>query len=419
MIQLLTGLRLWQPLKSRDFRLLWFGEGVSILGDQFHLVALAWLALDLTGSGLALGLVLTAAAIPRAALMLVGGAITDRISPRRIMLISNIGRGVVSALLTGLILLDLIEIGHLALIAAIFGFMDAFFYPAFMSIVPMLIKENDLEAGNALLRSSARMAALVGPAPAGLIISSVGFATAFAFDSATFLIAAAALWLIKGGIRRSDDPKAAKIRSSRSDRMMTTSAAITEGIRYAWKDPVIRPIILIVAVIEFSFAGPFMVGIASMANETQTDGALAFGMLLSAWGGGALFGVVIAGSIPRPRYRGRIMIGISGILGIGLGFLGVSPNLIFTAIIIFIMSIGSGFINVMLMAWLQSRSQPGMIGRTTSLVMLASVGLAPLSYALAGLLVDLNRSVMFLGAGSLILVTTITCLANRTLRTIN
>ena len=419
MFKAFTQLRLWHPLRNHDFRFLWFGEGVSLLGDQFHLVALAWLALDLTGSGLALGLVLSAAAIPRAALMLVGGAVTDRISPRRIMLISNIGRGIVSVILTGLILLDMIEIGHLALIAAIFGLMDAFFYPAFMSIVPMLIKENELEAGNALLRSSARMASLIGPAPAGLIISSIGFATAFAFDSATFFIAAAALWLIKGGIRKPDDPKQDGIRSNRSDRMVATSTAITEGIRYAWKDPVIRPIILIVAVIEFSFAGPFMVGIASMANETQTNGALAFGMLLSAWGGGALLGVLIAGSIPRPRYRGRLMIGISAILGIGLGLIGVSPNLVFTAIIIFIMSIGSGFINIILLAWLQSRSQPGMIGRTTSLVMLASVGLAPLSYALAGVLVDLNRSFMFMGAGALILVTTITCLANRTLREIN
>src|SRR5436305_10175444 len=76
-------------LRLRDFRLLWTGEAISGLGDQFALIALPWLALVLTGSGLALGSVLALMAVPRAALMAVGGAYTDRLSPRRVMLISN------------------------------------------------------------------------------------------------------------------------------------------------------------------------------------------------------------------------------------------------------------------------------------------------------------------------------------------
>ena len=83
------GPALLQPLRVRDYRLVFAGETISVLGDQFHFVALAWLALQLTGSGLALGTVLMTAAIPRAIFILVGGAFSDRFSPRTLMLVSN------------------------------------------------------------------------------------------------------------------------------------------------------------------------------------------------------------------------------------------------------------------------------------------------------------------------------------------
>ena len=90
-----TGPALLRPLRIRDFRLLFAGETISVLGDQFHFVALTWLALQLTGSGLVLGTVLMTAAIPRAVFMLVGGAFSDRFSPRTLMLLSNAIRAVV------------------------------------------------------------------------------------------------------------------------------------------------------------------------------------------------------------------------------------------------------------------------------------------------------------------------------------
>ena len=95
---------LLQPLGQRDYRLLFTGETISVLGDQFHFVALAWLALQLTGSGLALGTVLMTAAIPRAVFMLVGGAFSDRFSPRSLILVSNVVRGSVVAVVAALVI---------------------------------------------------------------------------------------------------------------------------------------------------------------------------------------------------------------------------------------------------------------------------------------------------------------------------
>src|SRR5512135_2193287 len=96
-------------LRIRNFRLLWIGEGISLLGDQFYLIALPWLVLQLTGNALAVGTVLAAAGIPRAVFMLVGGALTDRFTPRSLMIGSNLARLALTGLLAALVLTQLIQ----------------------------------------------------------------------------------------------------------------------------------------------------------------------------------------------------------------------------------------------------------------------------------------------------------------------
>src|SRR5215213_3699159 len=91
------------PLSVRNFRLLWIGEGISLLGDQFYMIALPWLVLQLTGSALALGTVMALASIPRALFMLIGGALVDRFSPRNVMFLSNLVRMILVALLAILV----------------------------------------------------------------------------------------------------------------------------------------------------------------------------------------------------------------------------------------------------------------------------------------------------------------------------
>jgi hypothetical protein len=113
-----------QPLRERDFRLVFSGESISLLGDQFHFVALAWLTLQLTGSGVALGTVLMATAIPRAVFMLVGGAMSDRTSPRSLMLGSNALRTVVVAIVAALVLTGNAQLWQLYVLALIFGTVD-------------------------------------------------------------------------------------------------------------------------------------------------------------------------------------------------------------------------------------------------------------------------------------------------------
>lgn len=415
----LRQITLWQPLEVHNFRLLWLGESISLVGDQFHFVALAWLTLQLTGSGLALGTVLMAASIPRAAFMLVGGAMSDRLSPRTLMLVSNAARGVLVAAITGLVLFEAIQLWHLYVLAVIFGLVDAFFHPAFMTIVPMLVEKDRLEASNALLRGTAQLSILIGPAPAGFLISAAGMAVAFGVDAVTFFIATAALWLMKGINWPAAVPQGDKREAVESIEPNGLVSAIRQGLRYAWSDPVMRAILFIVAAVDFSFVGPFNVGLAALADHRFVGGATAFGTMLSMWGGGALLGALVAGSIGQPRHRGKLLLGVAGALGVGLSLLGFAPNVVLASTIIGAMGLGSGFVNVVMIAWLQARTDPQMLGRVMSLVMLASLGLAPISFALAGALVDLHATLMFAAGGAIVLIATALSAANRAVRTVD
>ncbi|HEX8290948.1 MAG TPA: MFS transporter, partial [Pyrinomonadaceae bacterium] len=150
----MRGSAAWGTLAARDFRLLWLGQSVSIFGDQFYLVALPWLVLQLTGSSLVLGAVMLTATVPRVAFQLVGGAASDRVSPRKLMLASSLFRALVCAVLTALVLTGGTRLWHLYVVAAAFGTADAFFSPAFKSFIPSVIEKERLVAGNALLNGT-------------------------------------------------------------------------------------------------------------------------------------------------------------------------------------------------------------------------------------------------------------------------
>jgi MFS family permease len=166
------------PLSVRNFRLLWIGEGISLLGDQFYLIALPWLVLQLTGSALALGTILALASIPRAVFMLVGGVFVDRYSPRSVMIWSNFARFVLVALLSVLVLTNTIRIEMLYVLALAFGLADAFYFPAQTAIVPQVLSEDQLQAGNTFVQGTAMLSFFLGPVLAGALIALLGHTAA-------------------------------------------------------------------------------------------------------------------------------------------------------------------------------------------------------------------------------------------------
>ena len=180
-------------------------------------------------------------------------------------------------------------------------------------------------------------------------------------------------------------------------------ATIASGVRAAWNDPPVRSMVLLTAAFNFAFTGPISVGLAFLADHRFDGGSAAFGLLFSAFGGGAVIGAIAAGSI-RPRRLGLIVMVIAIVLGIGLALIGLAPTLLVALAIIGVMGVLIGFINVQAIAWLQSHIAQSLRGIVMSLVTLGSVGLAPVSLAIAGALVDLGAvTLTFLAAGVIVI----------------
>ncbi len=180
-------------------------------------------------------------------------------------------------------------------------------------------------------------------------------------------------------------------------------ATIRGGLAYAWRDPAVRSLILLTAAFNFAFTGPISVGLPYLADTRFEGGPAAFGFIAAAFGAGALAGAVLAGSLRYVPQMGLVTLILAAVLGVGLALQVLAPNDPVALANGVTMGLGIGFINVRVISWLQARTPEDMRGRVMSLVMLGSVGLAPLSLALAGVVIDLGAvTLMFSGAGGII-----------------
>lgn len=386
-----------QMQSGRDFRLLWLGQSVSILGDQFYLVALPWLVLSLTGSGLTLGTILLTATLTKVAFQLVGGAISDMVSQRKMMIVSSAVRALVCAVLTALVLSKEIHLWHLFIIVAVFGMSDAFFSPAFKAFIPTVVAREDLVVGNSRLSGSALLAMFIGPSLGGLVISVAGTGAAFGLDTVSFIFVVLCLLFIKSKAPAIPTVEPTAAGTIGRGRHLLTS--IGEGLRYTFSEPTIRSLVVITGMVEFAFAGPFTVGLASLANIKFAGGATAFGAMLSALGGGLLVGTLIVGSMHAKFSFGKTILFLATALGVGLTLLGFVPNVVWACVIMALIGVFGGYSQVLVATWLQTKSDPQMRGRVMSVVMLSAYGLTPLSYVLTGALTSISVSFMFIVTG--------------------
>lgn len=399
-------------LGERNFRLLWLGETISILGDQFSIIAMPWLVLQLTGSALAMGTVFALQGIPRAILMLFGGALSDRFSPRNVMLISNIVRMALVSITTVLILGDVIELWMIYLIALMFGVGDAFFYPAQMAIVPQVSPKNGLQLANSFVQGTAQISVFLGPVIAGGLIALfsrgneaniTGIGVAFALDALTFLVSAWSLYLIQM-------PQASN-KSSDEDVEDNVLKAIRDGLSFVWNDPLLRGYFILIAVSNVLINGPFMVGVPAIADARLTEGAAAFGIMMSGFGGGYLGGIILAGILPKPRQEllGSVLMVIWSSLGLSILLFGFVESIVVGTLLTVLLGLGNGYVVILFITWLQERTPEVLLGRMMSLLMFASAGLIPLSTAVTGALIEINITATFVASGGL--MTTLVLLA--------
>ena len=418
------GLR--QLLRSRNFRLLWGAGGLSAVGDMFDLIAFPWLVLLLTGDPVAVGTVIAIGNAPTVFFMLLGGGLVDRFSPRLIMQSSNLLRLILGAALAALILTGQIDLWFIYPLALLKGLADALYYPAQGALLPRIVSPSQLRQGNAVVQTTFQLSGILGPALAGALIALfstggsaapaalsgltgtgtapaaaglTGLALVFIIVASVFLLSALLLTFLRVAAApdaadpdNPDDPANAGILRS-----------ILQGIRFVRADSAMFLLFILIAGIGLLIEGPVIVGIPILANSKMAQGALAVGVIVSAYAGGALVGSVIAGLLPAPkRGLGLILISLfalSGLLMMPFGFL---TSMLLAAAIALIIGIAGGYTEILFTLWLQLRTPQRMLGRVMSLLMIATVGLGPVSSVISGFLIKFSLEWIFVGSGAII-----------------
>lgn len=405
------------PLTLPHFRNLWLGSQISVFGDQFYIVALPWLVLQLTGSSVTLGAILTTAAIPRVVLMLVGGAVTDRVSPRRVLVLTTLVRMTLVGTMAALVWFKAVQLWHIYALTLAFGVANGFSFPAVGALIPSMVLPQQLQRANSLLQSSTVTTQMLGATPAGLAVKYWGVATALLLDALSFLAVLFSLIKIPD-VKSPSPPPGAPPRPN-------MLRSIGDGLRAVRNDRPLLSLMVIFATINLCMAGPIGVGLASMARF-HFGSVAALGTLLSCMTGGTLAGTILGGVVKKPRRRGLQLILMGTLTGFALIAIGLVLELVTTraaigtiGALLAVIGMGTGYTNVQFGTWVQLRVERAVLGRVLSVLSVFSVGLVPLSFAFAGLAAEWNLPGLYLGTGALLAVISLSmALANKAARDI-
>ena len=359
------------PLRHRDFRLLWAGMTVSLVGDGIFLIAMAWQAYELWNAPAALSLLGIAMTIPTIAFLLPAGVLSDRLDRRKLMLFADAGRAVVIAALAALSLTGLLTFWELAIIVALYGVGTAFFTPAFEAVVPDIVPASDLAAANSLDQFVRPIALrLAGPALGGVLVAAFGTGTAFAVDAASFAASTVAIFFIR--------PPA----HPRSEHVDSSLKAVKESLRFVRARTWLWGTLLSATIAYLAFMGPAEVLLPYVVKNELHASAGDLGLVFAAGGIGAIGAALIMGQRGHPRRDVTFMyatwtLATLAVAGYGLA---TSSWQLMVACLLFNALETAGTI---VWATIKQRHVPAsMLGRVSSLDWLISIGLLPLSFAL-------------------------------------
>jgi MFS family permease len=359
------------PLRHRDFRLLWTGMSISLIGDGIFLVAMAWQAYALWNAPVALSLLGIAMTIPTIAFLLPAGVLSDRLDRRTLMLCADLARALVIAVLAVLSLTGVLTFWALMAVVAIYGIGTAFFTPAFEAIVPDVVPAGDLAAANSLDQFVRLIALrLAGPALGGVLVVGVGTGGAFLLDAASFLASAVAVYLMR--------PPA----HTRSERVEDSLGAIKEGLQFVRRRVWLWGTLLSAAIAYLAFMGPAEVLLPYLVKNELHASAGDLGLVFAAGGVGAISAALIMGQRGHPHRDVTFMYGawvLATVAIAGYGLATASWQLMVACLVFNALETAGTIV----WATIKQRHVPAsMLGRVSSLDWLISIGLLPLSFAL-------------------------------------
>jgi MFS family permease len=371
-LRLKMNAKIFSSLRSKNYRLYFAGQSVSLIGTWMQNVALSWLVYRLTGSVFLLGLVGFMSQIPMFILAPITGVLTDRFDRLRIMTLAQICFMLQALAMTLLVLFNVIAIWHIIALSLVFGIISAFDAPARQSLVIDLIdKKEDL--GNAIALNSAVFngARLVGPAIAGITIAIVGEGICFLLNTLSFLAVIFALMKIKVPVRKIvvENTKLKKI--------------FVDGFSYTFRTIPIRMLLIQLALLSL-VALPFIVLLPAYAKEILHGSADTLGYLMSSLGAGALTGAIYMASRKSVIGLGRIISLYSALLGLTIVLAAFSQKTYFSLILFYCGGLSMILTIAAINTMIQTIADEDKRGRVMSFYAMALMGTVPIGNLLAG-----------------------------------
>jgi predicted MFS family arabinose efflux permease len=377
----LAALRGLAPLRHRDFRLLAGGQLASNVGDSFYAVALPWYVLADHGGAILLGTVLVAYGIPRTALVLVGGHASDRWRPWTVMMSTDAARAVAALALAVAAAEGPARAVVLVPIAAVLGAGEGLFMPGSFAIIPSLLPDEDLQAGNALSSAGTQLATLIGPAAGGAMVAFLGPAPAFALDAASFVVSAVTLAGIRAARRSPRSQPVAAPDHGQAGPGGPTLWSVLRSERF------LQVGLLVTIAANLGSGGSDEVALPSLAHGPLHAGADGFGALIAAFGAGALAGTILAGQAGRARRPAVLGSFVFLAQAVALAAVPFAGSTAAVGAVLLAVGAANGFGNVVMITAFQRWAPPDLLGRLAGLLTLASLGVFPVSVALAALVV--------------------------------
>jgi MFS family permease len=357
---------------SRNFRLYLFGQTVSAIGTWMNFTASAWLVLQLTDSGTALGANVALYFLPVLLLGAYGGVLADRFDKRHILLITQATYGVVALTLWSLVALDVVQLWMVYALSLASGVVTAIDNPSRQSFYVEMVGEDHVRNAVSLNSAAFTGSRVIGPAIAGALIATVGIATCFLIDGLSYAAVLAAL----AAMRPSEMHPQRRTTRERGH--------LVAGLRYVWSTDALRRPLLVMAVV-FTVSFNFAVFVPLLAERTFGGNAGTFGVLSALAGVGSFLGaIVMASRVPEPGMRDLALWAVAA--GVGLALPGLAPTLWLAGAAMVPMGFAIMAFMITGNTMLQLTSRPEARGRVMALYGIVFLGSTPIGAPIAGVI---------------------------------
>jgi MFS family permease len=374
----------FRSLRHRAYRLYFTGQIVSTVGTWAQKVAQAWLVLELTGSGTLLGVTVGLQQVPTLFLTPWAGTIADRIDRRVMLLWTNWAAAVPAAAMGVLVLIDRATVPAIMLLAVLIGVVEAFDKPVRHTFAADIVPTEDVTNAVALNATMFNAGKILGPAAAGLAISSVGVAATFLFNVVSFLIMILALSRI-----RAEEIRPRDIRPKER-------GALRTGVGYARRTPVIATALMLMTVTGL-VAYEWNTAVPLLARDFSPDAAM-IGYFFAAMGTGAVVGSLsLAGILVAAP---RTFLAAGGAFAVALGLVSLAPSAwLAMAAMVLLGAVATTF-RALATSLVQLESDPALRGRMVSLLIMAINGTSPISGPLIGWMSETYGARVAIGIGA-------------------